>query len=153
MTRTTGAAASILNRRVVLFFVLAFALTWAWWLPMLVRPNQWQSLHYVGSLGPMLAAILLTGLEKGRAGLRVLFVRMIRPAPPWLLLAIALPIASYSAGATISWAIGQPIDLGNFLGSKEYAHVGWLLVLIEVIFFGSIDVSVDCGWCGMAVRV
>jgi uncharacterized SAM-binding protein YcdF (DUF218 family) len=68
MIRTTGAAATILNRRVVLFFVLAFALTWAWWLPMLVRPSQWQSLHYVGSLGLLLAAILLTGLEKGRAG-------------------------------------------------------------------------------------
>jgi hypothetical protein len=97
----------------------------------------------------MLAAILLTGLEKGRAGLRLLFVRMVRPAPPWLLLAIALPIASYSVGATISWAIGQPIDLGNFLGSKEYVHVGWLLVPIEVIFFGYGE---EVGWRGYALH-
>ncbi|TCM51398.1 CAAX prenyl protease-like protein [Kribbella sp. VKM Ac-2568] len=40
------------------------------------------------------------------------------------------------------------MDLGEFLGSKEYPNVGWELVLIEVIFFGCGEES---GWRGYAL--
>ena len=40
------------------------------------------------------------------------------------------------------------MDLGEFLGSKEYANVGWELVLIEVIFFGYGE---EVGWRGYAL--
>src|SRR5215204_791339 len=38
--RSYAAGETLLNRRVVRFFALAFALTWVWWLPMLARPDS-----------------------------------------------------------------------------------------------------------------
>jgi hypothetical protein len=147
--RSYAAGVTLLNRRVMRFFALAFALTWVWWLPMLTRPDSWQPLHYIGSLGPMLAAFILTARERGGAGIRNLLARMSRLAPPWLLLAVALPVAWYLIGVLVSWALGQPINLRDFFGSKEYPHVGLVLVPIEILFFGYGE---EVGWRGYALE-
>jgi hypothetical protein len=144
-----AAGVVLLNARALRFFALAFALTWVWWLPMLAEPQAWQPLHYVGSLGPMVAAFILAASEGGRPGIRDLSARMVRLAPPWLLVAVAVPTALYLVGVSLSWAMGQPIDSGEFLGSKEYQHVGWLLVPIEIFFFGYGE---EVGWRGYALH-
>lgn len=56
MTRTKGSP--------LRFFALAYALTWAAWLPMLFRPDDLQPLHFLGSLGPLVAAFVLTAAAK-----------------------------------------------------------------------------------------
>ena len=67
-----------------MFFVLAYGLSWAVEIPLALRardliaaPIPW-SLHYLAAYGPMLAAIIVTGLTDGEEGLRKLFGRMLK---------------------------------------------------------------------------
>ena len=140
---------SLPDRRTLAFFALAYALTWMAWLPMLLRPDEWQALHYVGSLGPLVAAFTLTATESGRRGVADLLTRMVRLPWGWVLLAATFPAALYALGVGLSTALGAPVDLGDFLGSKEYADVGWRLVLIEILFFGYGE---EVGWRGYALE-
>lgn len=81
--------------------------------------------------------MILTARESGVSGLRDLSRRAIRGPVPWVILAVVLPFGLFALGCLIGFvAGGSPVDLGEFLGSKEYPNVGWELVLIEVIFFG-----------------
>jgi len=130
------------------FFVLACALTWAVRLPMLVRPDDLQALHYLGSLGPLVAAFVLTSYERGRAGVLDLLRRMTRGPWVWLAAAGAFPFLLFAIGWAVSAGFGESVDLGSFLGSKEYADVGWKLILIEIVFFGCGE---EVGWRGYAL--
>ena len=62
----------------VSFFVLAYGLSWAYWIPLAlagVRTAPGSSTtHEPGLLGPALAAFIITGLTEGRAGV-VAFAR------------------------------------------------------------------------------
>jgi uncharacterized protein len=127
---------------------LAYALTWAAWLPMLTRPSDWQWLHYTGAVGPATAAIILTAHESGRAGLSALGHRAVRAPIRWVLVAVGLPFALFGVGAAVSAALGQPLALGEFLGSKEYPDLGLMLIPIEVFFFGYGE---EVGWRGYAL--
>ena len=136
------------GREVLGFFVLAYALSWVAWLPMLWHPDDLQALHYVGSLGPLVAALVFTARRSGRAGLRDLGVRCVRGPARWVLAAVALPLALYAAGWLVSAAGGEVLPLGDFLGSKEYVDVGWTLIGIEIVFFGYGE---EVGWRGFAL--
>ena len=72
------------------FVLIAFTFTWAFWLlVMLEARGLIASLPVpamlLGAFGPMLAAVVLTAQEGGRAGLRSLLSRVVRwrVAPVW----------------------------------------------------------------------
>ena len=55
-----------LERQLVTFVVLAYALSWAWWIPMavhgdVVRAGQGWPTHLIGLAGPAAAAVITTG--------------------------------------------------------------------------------------------
>jgi uncharacterized protein len=60
-------------RALVAFFVLAYALSWAWVIPLAVqgqvvdRGDGWPT-HYPSLLGPLVAAFLVTAWTAGRGG-------------------------------------------------------------------------------------
>jgi hypothetical protein len=130
------------------FFVLAYAITWVAWLPMLLDPDRWGAMHYVGSLGPAVAAVVLTAVDRGRTGLRDLARRMTSGPPRWVLLAIALPVLLFAVGAGLSALLGNPVDPTRLLGFREYPGVGWLVIPIEIVFFGYGE---EVGWRGYAL--
>ena len=82
---------SLLRRHaLVTFFVLAFAL--AWWIWILYAFN----IIFLGpifALGPLLAAIIVTVLTSGKAGLKALLSRMVRwrVGLRWYAAALGLP--------------------------------------------------------------
>src|SRR4051794_2696070 len=65
----------ITRHPVTAFVVLAYALTWSVWLPLLAQtqgwlaPGPWPVLHLRGSLGPAAAAVVVIAATQGRAGL------------------------------------------------------------------------------------
>jgi hypothetical protein len=67
------------------FFVLAFVVSWAAWVPLLAGRQGWVQwsastyLHLLGGLGPLVAAVVITALGRGRDGLGVLW----RQATAW----------------------------------------------------------------------
>ena len=62
---------------VVSFFVIAYGLSWAYWIPLAiarvhVSPGS-RVTHFPGLLGPALAAFIVTGLTDGMRGILGLF--------------------------------------------------------------------------------
>jgi hypothetical protein len=109
-------------------------LTFAW-LPMLLDPDRWSAMHYVGSLRPAMAAVVLTAVDRGRPGLRDLARRMTSAPPRWVLLAIGLPVLLLAVGAGLSVLLGNPMDPTRLPSSREYPGIGWLVIPLEIVFF------------------
>jgi hypothetical protein len=78
------------------YFALAFA--WFFWrLQLLAVRNAIPALpglKVIGTLGPMLAAVIITAHESGRVGVRTLLSRIVRwrVAPVWYAVAILGPL-------------------------------------------------------------
>src|SRR2546423_8391410 len=89
------------------FFVLAFLFSWYPWIIALVRgtasgPNP---------LGPLIAALIVTGLADGRSGMRTLLGRMVRARigfSPYAII-FGLPILLCAAAMAIMAGVGQPL--------------------------------------------
>ncbi len=83
------------------FFVLAFALTWAYWIPQalssrdLLQASVPEFLAIVAGYGPALAALIVTWFVSGRSGVRELMRRLIlwRVGIRWYAVALLLPAA------------------------------------------------------------
>ena len=120
----------------VAFFVLAYLLTW-WVYPLLfVSPL----IGLLGLFGPALAAILVTGLTEGRAGVGVLLRRLVhwRVPLPWWAAALGLP-ALLSLVAALLYAVGW--SSGVTLGRLSLIE----LVLVVLV------AGEELGWRGYAL--
>ncbi|MGV9796377.1 CPBP family glutamic-type intramembrane protease [Gordonia sp. NPDC003422] len=139
-----------LPARTLQFFGVAYLLTWVFWIPMLFAPDSLQFLHYVGTLGPLAAAFVMRYRDGGRTAVRELGTQMVRWRVParWVVFAIAFPLVLFGVGAVVSAALGSPVEWSEFLGSKEFANVGLMLIPIEIIFFGFGE---ETGWRGYAI--
>jgi len=153
---TVGRSNSATRHSLLLFFVLAYALSWAVEIPLALRaqgliavPIPW-SLHYLAAYGPMLAAIIVTGLTSGREGLRELFGRMLkwRVRPVWWLVALA-PLVLYALLALVLRFIpGQGADLAA-LGEIDFLpNLGAGALLVWFLTFG---LGEETGWRGYAL--
>jgi len=138
------------------FFVLAYAISWAVEIPLALRAQNLIdmpipfSVHYLAAYGPMLAAIIVTWLTDGRDGLRELFGRMFRwrVLPVWWLVAIA-PLLLHVLVAIVSRFIqGRWPDLG-LLGQIDFLpNLGTGALLLWILTFG---LGEETGWRGYAL--
>ena len=140
----------------LMFFVLAYALSWAVEIPLALRarglitaPIPW-SLHYLAAYGPMAAAVVVTGVTDGQKGLRELFGRMLkwRVRPMWWLVALA-PLVLYALVAVVlRFAQGQWPDLAA-LGHIDFLpNLGAGALLVWFLTFG---LGEETGWRGYAL--
>ena len=138
------------------YFVLAFALTWACWIPLATsdafasegtaQPSRLLLLWPLGEIMPSLVGILLTALFSGKSGLGVLFRRLgqMRVALTWYAVALLL------VPVLLSVAIGVNTLLGG--ATIDYAYYTWSSVLallalsLLVTGFGE-----ELGWRGFAL--
>jgi hypothetical protein len=129
------------------FFVLAYAVSWAFWLPAAFASLGWidpvpsKQLHLAGGLGPMAAAIVVTALLGGRASLSRLAQRCVA-ASRWNVVAVLIPAGVFLAATVVIAAFtDQSIEWKNIGGSTEFSElprpVYWLS---SVIFYGFGDV-------------
>src|SRR2546430_4210364 len=95
---------AIARRQLIAFFVLAFVFSWYPWVIAILRgrtsgPNP---------LGPFIAALVVTGLVEGRAGLRTLLGRMVRAriGVRWYAIVFLLPVALCAIAMAIMAAFG-----------------------------------------------
>ena len=104
----------------VLFFVLAYAFTWARWLPEAAAARGWIEfetpfwLMLLGGYGPLLSAVLLTALVSGKAGLKDLGARLVRwrVKPRWYLVVLLTPLFFQLVGLLLySLVSGRPFAL------------------------------------------
>ena len=120
----------------IAYFVLAFAFTW--WVYPLLRFSPLIGLF--GLFGPALAAVVVTAVTDGRAGVSALLSRTVRwRVPiPWYLVAIGLPalLALLAAGLAV-W-FGTAV-----FGVGQLTVIDFVLVVLVV--------GEELGWRGYAL--
>ena len=134
---------------VLWFYVLAFAISWLGWLPLVagsrgVAPFDrpiFQILLILPAIGPALAATIVTGISSGKAGIGLLFKPLLqwRVGILWLGIPILLPALLLVVTKLVTQWLGLPaipqaqgnigmLALGSFvisLISNPWEEVGW----------------------------
>jgi membrane protease YdiL (CAAX protease family) len=139
----------------VAFFVLAFALSWAWVVPLAVshlvvdRGQGWPT-HYPALFGPAVAAVLVVAGTTGRRGIAQLLHRIVlwRVGWRWWLAAFS-PVAFLAIALLGSWASGlslpRPTDFALFSG----VPAAGLLGVVPLVIIGALGEEI--GWRGFAL--
>lgn len=132
------------QHRLIAFFVLAFALSWYPWILALLRgrtsgPNP---------LGPLVAAIIVTAIVSGRAGLREFFSRLVRwrVGARWYVVTFATPVLVCLIATGITRCFAQPSEL-SALSIEKIREVPERFLFI-LLFIG---LGEEPGWRGFAL--
>ena len=113
-----------LERQLITFSVIAYALSWVWWVPMAVRGDvtragQGWPTHLIGLTGPALAAVITTGwCEGGREVVRLLRRCLLWRVPRIAWLAVAAMVLLALMGLIVA---DRSIDALSYSGAP---HVG-----------------------------
>lgn len=135
------------------YFVLAFAFTWVLWVPAALEARGLISplpvpAGFLAVFGPMVAAIVVTAQEDGRAGLRSLLGRVVRwrVAPIWYAVAILGPLALTLGAIGLHVVLGgQPPGLGLLVGALP------TLVIYVAYMTLTVALGEEVGWRGYAL--
>lgn len=131
------------------FYTLTFLLSWGYWVPDALMGGRWS--HAPGLMGPMIAALIVTGMTGGTAALRDIASRLFRwrVALKWyfwvltpLLLALATAgLAALGDGEFPSF--DEWTDINGFAATTGWIGLGVVLI---VNCFGE-----ETGWRGCAL--
>ncbi|MDQ2077015.1 CPBP family intramembrane glutamic endopeptidase [Marinimicrobium sp. ABcell2] len=142
------------NSRLWVFTLLAYGISWACWLPIImdIDGNLFQSsastlvLFFLGAYGPTIAAVVLTWYFDGRAGLAALMKKLIlwRVGLRWIALALLVGPGIYALSTAI-YSL-----LGGELGQINLGLLPWIPVVVVVsIVLGPL--AEELGWRGFAL--
>ncbi len=138
----------------VVYLVVTFLVTWAVWLPLVVRaqtggPDRVPWTFFLASAGPICGAVVASLWEGGASGLRAWARRTfgVRFRPIWWVAAIGMPIAYYliafGAAAVVE---GSWPDTAQFGMTDKLPGLAWPLVaVVWVLTFG---LGEEAGWRG-----
>ena len=122
----------------IAFFVLAYAVAWGF-----------VPFGSFGAFGPLVAALIVIPLSRGRSGLRELGARLIRWRVGWLWYAIALvvPLAVHLATA------GLTVATGGTAGPFTFSSVTTFLLVFALRLVNPTDgpLGEEPGWRGFAL--
>ena len=135
------------------YFVLAFAFTWALWVPAALEargliPSLPVPAQGLGVLGPLVAAMILTAQEGGRVGLRSLLGRIVRwrVAPVWYGVVLLGPVLLYLASMALEVVLGgQPPSFGALIGALPTV-LAYAAMMVVFVALGE-----EVGWRGYAL--
>jgi membrane protease YdiL (CAAX protease family) len=135
----------------ITFFVLTYALSWIFWLPLVslrdtIPATQGLVLLILGSNVPSLLAIVLTAIVLGRESLRKLLGRPLiwRVDPRWYLVVVLGPAALAGGMVAFNAFVGGPAL------SFSMSLLGVMIPLAFSIFPGS-ALGEEIGWRGYAL--
>lgn len=138
-----AAGAWPVRRRLTLFFILAFLISWLIWPLTLLNPES----SPMAPFGPAVAALLVAVLSEGKEGLLRLLRQLGRWRIPWrwYLVAFGLPCLLVVASAVLTVAGGAPApDLGP--------NPGWFMLAgtfaTTLVVIGLFE---ELGWRGYAL--
>jgi membrane protease YdiL (CAAX protease family) len=144
------------NHSLFAYFILAYFFSWIIAIPLalqargVIQTQITRSLHYLIAYGPMLAALMVTGLTSGTIGLQKLWSRMTkwRIKPGWWLVAVS-PLGIYLLAGTALWALqGQKMNLAT-MGQIDYLPpLGLAAIPLWILTFG---IGEETGWRGFAL--
>ena len=150
--------AGVLRRHALTaYFVLALGMSWLIELPLIAAKQGWIdfpvpfALHYLASLGPMAAALLVTGLTEGSAGLKELLRRTTkwRVGWGWLLVSTLSPVALFVLAAVAVRMFGGAWPSLRLLGQVNY--LPYLGIWAPLLWLGTFGFGEEIGWRGFAL--
>jgi membrane protease YdiL (CAAX protease family) len=153
VTARTGAPLS----HVLLYFVLACAISWAWVIPLaatghtVAQGRGWPT-HFPSLVGPMVAALLVTAWDAGGPGVRDLLARMARWRIGWQWWVTAVsPLLVFLAVLVVLAVAGADVPAG-----KEFADFSGISSGLGVLAVWSVILLVnglgeETGWRGYAL--
>ena len=143
---------------VAAYLIVTFLVSWIVVSPLVAHargwvtvPDSWNWLHYLMSMGPITAAVIVTALIAGRAGLRELAGRMVRwrIGPWWTLAAVGSPFILFAAGAVAARVIdGAWPDFGRLSEVNFLGNIGLWVLPLWLVTFGYGE---ETGWRGFAL--
>jgi membrane protease YdiL (CAAX protease family) len=144
------------TRHISAYFILAFAVSWSIGVPLALAHQgiipailpQWA--HYLVAFGPMLSALIVTGISQGLPGLKELGGRMFmwRACPKWWIVAFSPFVLGYVAIWILNSLTGSEITRSD-LGRVNYLPpLGLGALLLWLFTFG---LGEETGWRGFAL--
>ena len=144
------------NYSLVSFFILAYALSWIWTVPLalksqgLIQIDIPYAFHYLAAFGPMLAALIVTWIFDGMESIKDLNGRITkwRVKPVWWLVAVA-PLWLYSLIAIALWLLQGRQPHITSLGQIDFLpNLGPAVLILWIFTFGFGE---EIGWRGYAL--
>lgn len=146
----------LIRNELVLYFLLAYAFSWVIAIPLAASEQGWirweppMAVHYFVAFGPMLSALVMTGLGQGRAGLRNLLGRIVqwRQRPVWFAVAFS-PLLAYvlvALGFRLFQGIWPDFSLLGQVNFLPDLGIGALFLWIFTFGLGE-----EVGWRGFAL--
>jgi uncharacterized protein len=146
-------------KKLIIFFVLAYLISWMIWLPLIlpkfgieILPVLPKYHHYLGSFGPMIAAVTVKYVSDGWSGVKDLLERIIqwRVNRIWYVVVLVVPILLViAAGYFDELTNGQPFTMEGFSTNREFPQFSPLgFFLFNFFTFG---IGEETGWRGLAL--
>lgn len=141
----------------MMFFALAYGISWLMWAPLWLPPLGVRGLpvlpfhHALGALGPITAALLVSSAESGLRGPVDLVRRMVDPRGRlgWATIALLAPVALLALAVAGLRLVGSSVSLAGLGSSREFPQfsaIGFLAYNIVSFGFGE-----EAGWRGFAL--
>jgi membrane protease YdiL (CAAX protease family) len=145
----------IIRYPVVAFFVIAYAFSWTIG-GLLIADYHGavsvpKSLHYVSAFGPAVAALIVTAIISGRAGLADLWRRIVRVniGARWWLIGLGTPLALGLAAVVIYALSHNALPALGLFGEVDYlGNIGVLAAL--TLWIATYGFGEEIGWRGFA---
>jgi membrane protease YdiL (CAAX protease family) len=148
----------------LVFFVLAYLFTWAYWLPLAARGRGLFDVQvpafveFIAGYGPALAAVVVAGLSQGRVGLAVLFASLFRwrVGLRWYLAALLIPpaiqLTALGLHLLTSGQLLQPTGALQLpMVPEGLPRWGQGLSLLLLFILGFDGLGEELGWRGFAL--
>lgn len=154
----TSSSPWVEKHSLVLYFALAYIVTWCFHIPLVLSKRgliEWQipmAIHYLGAFGPMIAALILTALSEGTAGIRALLSRWFkwRVGVRYYAFTMLGPLGLFALAVLINRIIsGSWLEL-SLLGKADYLpYLGPIGTLL--LWFLTYALGEETGWRGYAL--
>lgn len=146
-------------KKLFLYFVLAYLISWIIWLPLILPKFGIDSLpvlpkyhHYLGSFGPMIAAFIVKYISEVWNGVKDLLKRLVQWKVKWIwyVVVIIVPVLLVvAAGYADRFINGQSFTMKGFSANDEFPQFGPLgYFLFNFFTFG---IGEETGWRGYAL--
>jgi membrane protease YdiL (CAAX protease family) len=148
----------LIRHPLIFYFLIAYALSWLAWVPLLLSKDGAGLLSYpapigfyttlaIASFGPFLSALFMTGVTEGRMGIGRLLRRIVlwRVGLRWYLFALL-----GTPAILVLTVMVLPGALASFQGLASLAPLPFLGLFIYVFFLGG-PFGEETGWRGFAL--
>ncbi len=135
------------------YFILAYLISWLIWLPLVLSSQKNPMLHALGFMGPMIAALIITGATQGWAGIKHLLAGLTkyRVGGQWYLFVLLVPPLLFLLSVGSNYLFTQTWP--NF---SQYGRLNDLfprlgLGATTVLHFIIVGFGEEVGWRGFAL--